>query len=266
MGQDFALLSYRLPRRDSVELIDTPDVAAAELAENLDDLSRINQLFGGVALSAWALKQFVQNAQIADQLAETTLVHSVAPLTVLDIGSGLADIPRALVAQARRRGTPLRVIATDVNPQIMRFAQKSGDGAVAHQSGGVNGSQPSALYYAAADGMRLPFADGSIEIAACSLTLHHFAPEQAVELLREMRRVARRGLIVNDIVRSWPGLAGAWLFGHLFSQNRLTRHDGLASVQRAYTPAELRELATDAGLHVVAIRGVAGYRVAMVCV
>ena len=253
MSLHSSLLSYRLPRRDTVELIDTPDVGAAELAENLHDLSRVNQLFGGIALTAWALGTFVQSVQIVDNARVPRLVQSVSPLTVLDIGSGLGDIPRALVARAERRGVPLRVIATDVNPQIVHFAQASGAPSLV-------------LHYAAADGMRLPFADNSIDVAACSLALHHFAPDQAVALLREMRRVARRGLIVNDIVRSWPGLAGAWLFGHLLSQNRLTRHDGLASVQRAYTPAELRDLATRAGLQVTAMRGVVGYRVAMICV
>jgi SAM-dependent methyltransferase len=111
--------------------------------------------------------------------------------------------------------------------------------------------------------LQLPFADNSVDLAMCSLTLHHFAPEPAVALLRELQRVARHGVIVNDIVRSWPGLLGAWLLGRLVSRNRLTRHDGLVSVRRAYTPAELHVLAQQAGLDVVSIRGLLGYRLVL---
>ncbi|MBC8161322.1 MAG: methyltransferase domain-containing protein [Roseiflexaceae bacterium] len=238
------LISRGFARRATTEIIDLPGVDAAELNGNLYDLRRVNRLFGGAALTVWGLRWFVQNVH-------TITSGHVHPLSLLDIGCGLGDIPRSLLDWSATRGFALDVFATDISPQIIGMAQASG---------------PSALHYAVADGMRLPLQTQSVDVAACSLTLHHFAPAEAVELLHDMRRVARCGLIVNDIVRSWPGLAGAWLFGHVFSQNRLTRHDGLASVQRAYTPAELRALAVQAGLRVAAMRGIAGYRVAMVLV
>ena len=80
----------------------------------------------------------------------------------------------------------------------------------------------------------------------------------------QLRRVARMGVIVNDLVRSWHGYVGAWLVGHLLTRNPLTRHDGPLSVRRAYTRAEMEQLARDAGLGPVRFAGFLGYRVAMV--
>lgn len=235
------VLAYRLPRRDSAELIDGIDVSEADLLENLRDLARINRVLGGVSLSAWALGQFVHVPHMPGQHRVPTIVQS---LHVLDVGTGYGDIPRSLLRRGVR-APRLDIIATDINPQIVKFAAHAHHGA---------------LRFAAANGLHLPFADASLDVVMCSLALHHFAPDAAVALLVEMARVARRGVIFNDIVRSWPGLAGAWLLGRLLSTNRLTRHDGLASVQRAYTPDELRALAQRAGLRMIAMRVLPGYR------
>jgi hypothetical protein len=50
-------------------------------------------------------------------------------------------------------------------------------------------------------------------------------------------------MIVNDLERSWAGYAGAWLFGHVLTANRMTRNDAPLSVRRAYTRSEALALA-----------------------
>lgn len=249
----FEPLAYGMARRDMPELIDQPGVEEAELSGNLRDLSLINTAFGGAWLTCWGVAQFVQKVQFR-RSKPTLACEQDTALNVLDIGSGMGDIPQAVAQWAARNNMPLRITATDISPVIVQIAANAAN------------KQGHSLAFAAADGLHLPFSAESVDIAMCSLALHHFDPQAAVAMLREMRRVARHGLVVNDIVRSWVGLGGAWLVGHALSQNRLTRHDGLVSVWRAYTPAELRELAGQAGLRVVAMRGVLGYRVAMVLV
>lgn len=231
-------LAYGLPRHEQDELIDSPGLDQHELHENLCDMGRVNRFGGGVALSQWALGQFVHFAQKPE--ARRNLI------VVLDVGCGIGDIPRAFAANG------VRVVATDISPQITHMA--------ANES--VPHSVP--VLYAAADGMQLPLADASVDVAHCSFALHHFMPTVAVAFLREMQRVARQGIIVNDLVRSWAGIGGAWLLGHAISRNRLTRHDGLVSARRAYTLGELHKLAAQAGLHVAAQRVIVGYRAALV--
>jgi hypothetical protein len=99
-----------------------------------------------------------------------------------------------------------------------------------------------------AEATALPLAPGCADYLVSSLLVHHFEPEAAVRLLRETYAAARRGLVMVDLARGWLPLLGFWLTQPVLARNRLTRHDGAISVRRAYTRAELAELAAAAGL------------------
>src|SRR5260221_14405848 len=82
-----------------------------------------------------------------------------------------------------------------------------------------------------------------------------------------MGRVARLGVVVNDLQRSRLGWLGAWFLGHLLTANRYTRHDSTLSVRRAYRPDEMVELLRAAGLTPVrTVRGAFGQRYAIAAV
>ncbi len=100
-------------------------------------------------------------------------------------------------------------------------------------------------------------------MAVFSLLLHHLDPGPAAAALRELRRVARRGIVVNDLTRTWAGLVGLALLLPLLARSWITRHDGLVSVRRAYTPPELRRLARSVGLDHLHSAGWLGARVAL---
>ena len=245
--------------------MDAPGHDPAVLADNLGDLRRVNRWVGGVRLTLRAL----------DRL--TAELRPGASLTLVDLATGGADIPRAVLGWARRRGLRACVLATDISPEILALAaaaRPGKDGAPDpsvgwHGSKGVSGppgearARGSRLDFAVADARCLPFPNGGVDIVMCSLALHHQAPEDAVAMLGEMRRVARRGVVVNDIVRCWRGYWGARLLSRTLSTNPLTRHDGPLSVRRAYTRPEMTALASRAGLRPIAFDNYLGYRVAM---
>jgi hypothetical protein len=87
-----------------------------------------------------------------------------------------------------------------------------------------------------------------VDYVLATLFLHHFAPAQAVALLRTAYGLARRALIVSDLVRGRLPLLAFGLVRPVFARHPFTWHDGLLSIRRAYTPAELRDLAAQAGL------------------
>ena len=222
------------------ELLDGPLDDRAALIGNLRDLARVNRRLGGVALSARAIE---------------TLAPGRAEIRVLDVGTGAADIPLALIDRGRANGRLVRITGVDNRPEVLEAA------AVADPR--VTATGELALHVA--DGRALPFPDDAFEIAHASLLVHHLEPDVARVLLAEMARVARLGVVVNDLVRGRRALLGAWLLSRLGTRNRLTRYDAPLSVRRAYSVAELTALLAAAGLRVERrIDGSFGHRVALV--
>src|SRR5262249_14167040 len=86
------------------------------------------------------------------------------------------------------------------------------------------------------------FRDGAIDVVMASQVLHHFEEHDAERLLRELNRVARRVVIVSDLRRSWIAAIGFWLVSFPLRFHRVTRHDGVVSVLRGFTAADLKRL------------------------
>jgi len=104
-----------------------------------------------------------------------------------------------------------------------------------------------------ADGFAIPFSHDAFDYVIQSLTLHHFDDEGAVRILREMNRVAKRGLFVIDLHRNAIAYFLYTTVGHLFLHNRLIREDGALSILRSFKPAELEEIGRKAGLERVKV-------------
>ena len=221
------------------EWLDGPLDDERALVENLRDLRRINRLLGGVALSERAIDRLTDGA---------------TPLELLDVGTGAADIPVALLRRARRAEGDLRVVALDSRPEILVAARQL-DPRLATTPG---------LSMAVANGTRLPYPDESFDIGHSSMVVHHLEPDDAVGFLVELRRVSRRGVVVNDLVRGRLNWLGALLLTRTIARGRLTRHDGPLSVLRSYTTNELGDLILRAGMRPIGIeRGFGGHRVAI---
>ena len=104
------------------------------------------------------------------------------------------------------------------------------------------------------DAFALPFTDGGFDYVFSSLFLHHFSEAEAVTLLREFGRVAKRGVMVCDVERHWLALWFLPLTRWLFRWHWVTMHDGPVSVRSAFTAGELAGLGREAGLKDLAVR------------
>jgi ubiquinone/menaquinone biosynthesis C-methylase UbiE len=218
----------RLPRAEhAVEILDGP-VPLADLARCLADVARLNALFGGRFLTTMHVKRLA------------AAMPSGRPLTILDVGTGGGDVPRALVRWARRAARRIRVIALDRDAATLGVAR------------GFARDYPE-IAFVRGDAEDVPLGTGAVDIAISSLMLHHLAEPAAARHLAEMDRVARRGFVVNDLARSRPGYGLVWLVTRLCGANYMSRHDGPVSVTRAYVPDELRALCDRAGLEDVRI-------------
>jgi ubiquinone/menaquinone biosynthesis C-methylase UbiE len=210
-------------RREAEELLDRAGHDPAELAANLRDIRTVNRLAGGVATVL---------CHLPGLLSHLPRGH---PLEILDLATGSGDIPLSLVTWAERQGRPLQLTVTDRSPEILAEARRT--------LAGVPG-----VTFAVCDARAVPMPDRSFDVVLCSLSLHHFAPGEAMQVLREMDRLSRTGFILNDIRRCCAGFVAAWTASRVATRNRLTRHDMPLSVLRAYTPDELRALLRKAGI------------------
>jgi ubiquinone/menaquinone biosynthesis C-methylase UbiE len=233
-------------RANAPEHLDGPLGDHAVLAGNLRDLRRVNRLLGGTTLSRRAIDALLASAANAAPGSP-----AAAPVRLLDVGTGAADIPIALLAAWRASGRSLAVTAVDSRPEVIDAARSdAGTHAVA---GGLD--------LAVADGLELPYPDGAFDIGHASLVLHHLEPEEAVAFLRELARVARWGIVINDLSRGRLAWLGAWLLAHVATRNPYTRHDAPLSVRRAYTSREASAMFERAGLlPIYETRGFLGHR------
>ncbi len=233
------------PRIDEPELIDDDNQPYDDFRISMGDVRNANRFLGGTVVVTRQLRRWFQ---------EKPFQTLGRPLTILDVATGSGDIPEAILPLAERAGLPVRIIGLDYSPPILRFAREK----VGHHS---------EIRLLRGDAFQLPLENHSVDIALCSLAFHHFGFEQSVQALQEMERVARYGWIVNDLRRAWSAWYLIRMVAAVTNMNRLTRHDGPASVLRAYSVPEYRQMAQGLGLQVgreVELRRSLFYRVALV--
>lgn len=217
------------PRRRGFEILDDPAVDDGVRKRSLDDVARSNTIFGGARA-------------VLVELACALGDEGGGTLTVLDVGTGIGDIPARAREEARARGLTLSTFGIDISPTLLRAAR-------------ANGITP-----VCADALALPIASKSVDVAICSQLLHHFESRDTLTVLRELDRVARRRVIVSDLRRSWLAAAGIWMASFPLHFHPVSRHDGVVSVLRGFTPEELRQLVFTATRQTASTHRRLGYR------
>jgi SAM-dependent methyltransferase len=192
------------------EILDDPDTPADIRERAMRDVGRSNRLFGGTRALLRELRA------IAPELPRA--------IRLLDVGSGLGDIPVEARAALARRGVDAETIGVDASETLLRGSRHLLQGVVA------------------GDARRLPFADGVADVVTCSQVLHHFFGDDLTVLLGELHRVSRGWVIVSDLQRSWLAAGGFWLASSALRFHEVTRADGMTSVLRGFAAAELDAL------------------------
>lgn len=211
-------------RRRGVEILDDPSVPADVRDRSIGDVARSNVLFGGRRAALVAIARAVGHAAEAKRAA-----GDASPVTLLDVGTGAADIPSAAKRRAARASIALRTLGLDASPSLLASARERLDDRVA------------------GDGLALPLADRSVDVVIASQIAHHFAEPEAIAFARELTRVARYRVVIADLRRSWLAAGLFWLVSWPLAFHPITRHDGFVSVLRGFTASELELLARAAG-------------------
>ena len=220
------------PRRRGVEYLEEPGVNPELVRRSLADVARANFLFGGTRAVIREIDDVLRRQR-----------PRASAMTLLDVGTGAADIPVRAALLARKRGVALTTIGLDESEALASAGRDL-------LSASVRG-----------DALALPFATGSVDVVTCSQVLHHFPDERAGEVIRELDRVARVRVIISDLRRSWLAAAGIWIASFPLLFHPVSRHDGVVSVMRGYTPDELSRLVVAAVRRPPSVRRRIGFRV-----
>ena len=205
------------------------------LTTALDNLRYVNRFLGGYG-AAMAVLRSVLRAHPPER-----------PFRVLDLATGVADFPDFLVRWAARRGRTVEVVALDANPATVAYARTVLDRELPEPL------RPR-IRVEVGDALALPFEDDAFDVAVTSLFMHHLTHDDSVKLVRGMRRVARQGLLVNDLHRHPLAYYSILALADVLPVSPMFRHDGPISVRRAFTRDELRAIADAAGLDAYRIR------------
>lgn len=203
--------------------MDDPDASREALVVSLRHLERLNRWVGGEAalldhLRAWSRRWPKGRA-----------------ITLLDVGTGGADLPVAARAWAAGCGIDLRVTGIDVHETTLALARER-----------VSGVEGVTLERCDAREIKKRFGSGSFDYVHAGLLLHHLSEIDVLTVLAGMDQVARAGIIWSDLNRSWLAAAGARIL--TIGAPAHVRHDAAASVRAAFTRREVLDIAARLGL------------------
>lgn len=213
------------------EMMDNPDVPKESLAEALGYIRGVNKHLGGVSSLISTLESFRHEWKKSERI------------TLLDVGTGSADLPVRAVVWARQHGIDVHVTGVDNHHTTLELAEAF----VSEQAQSLGFSRQ-AVDLQCLDALKLEehFAPSSIDYVHAGLFLHHLKTEDVVKVLTSMYRIARRGIIWNDLVRSKVGYVTIWLA--TLGQEKMIQHDARASVAAGFTRKEAVSLAMQAGI------------------
>lgn len=212
--------------------MDDFSVDESHLQAALQDLRHINRLLGGIRITETVLDPVLQRA---------------ASLRVLDVGTGSGDYLVHLVRRGQRQRCRVEAVGVDLNPVTVGYGRAYLDDQLSPHL------RPQARVDIA-DALHLPYPDDAFDVTHAALFLHHFEDPEAIALLREMRRVSRLGIVVNDLHRHILAYLGIWLLSRVLRLDPMVQHDGPMSVRRGFQESELQVLAQEAGLHTPRVR------------
>lgn len=219
---------YVPPRGQEPEAIDQPDTPEEVLREAMRGVRNLNRRLG-------------YHRYLLAQLSRRLPRGFGGSLNVLDVATGLADLPVAFAEWGRKKRISVQAVGLDINPRILAMAE-------------AETQDVPEVELVEGDALAMPFPDGAFDVVTSHLALHHFPEERVVPLLQSMDRVLRPGglMLVGDLVRTRPNRwlveAACAVFG-----SKATLADGRTSIRNAYSHEELMGFVRDSGLSYLAL-------------
>lgn len=226
-------------RQRSEELMDSLSAEEPTLRASLDFIERVNRRLGYTRALI---------AHLVAMIERDFPNGAPTPIRILDIATGSADVPRAILDWARGR-YDVRIVGVDLHPITLQIAAEQSQ------------EYSDRLQFMRADALALPVDADSFDYVITSMFLHHLDNEQIVKVLASAKQISRHGVIAADLLRNRRALF--WISAFTLFSNPMVKHDARASVRQAFTLQEFATLAQRAGLIDARIRKHFGHRLVM---
>lgn len=194
------------------EMMDDPDCDPVRLRRTLDRFSITNRLVAG-----WG--------RTYRTLIRPALVALGRPATVLDIGCGAGDVVRRLVRTAHRDGFAVTGLGIDPDERGIERALRA--------------RPVDDVAYRVTDSRRLVTERETFDIVISNHVLHHLDSEAFDALLSDSAALATALCVHSDIRRTSLAYSAYAVGITPLAPGSYLRTDGLRSIRRSFTPAEL---------------------------
>ena len=248
-------LSYRSKEK---ELIDDLELDNDALRQNLEELALINKYLGGnqVTTSGLSKLMFDVRDSMFDSIRkdngdflnpksntepQTSKIENRTTITIADLGCGGGDMLMVMADWAKKKGIDAQFIGIDANDFMIDF-------------GTTRTADYPNISYLHQDIYSDEFKEKSFDIVTMTLFCHHFSDESLVQLLQQLKKQIRIGIVINDIHRHWFAYHSIAWITKLFLKSYLVKNDAKLSVWRAFVREDLEKIIQKAGFTKYSIR------------
>lgn len=195
------------------ELMDDPGCDPERLRRTLRRFGLVNR-----TVAKWG--------RVYRTLLRPELIELERPARLLDIGCGGGDVLRHLVRIARADGFEIDGLGIDPDPRALEVANRAGPLV------GVS--------YRRAYARELVEEGARFDLVVSNHLLHHLTEDDFADLLDDSERLAPALCVHSDIARGRVAYLAFAVASVPVAPGTFLRVDGLRSIRRSYTPAELQ--------------------------
>ena len=200
-------------RNTDPEMMDDPNVPQAVLREVLEDISRVNKLLNGNRITVRAICQLIK---------ETTQEK----YTIVDMGCGDGQILREIADFYRKKDIQVHLIGIDLSEKGIQIAKE-------------RSKEYPEIQFLRQDILKIKAEALQCDILLCTLTMHHFSNTEIPIFLDQFVKLAKIGVVINDLQRSRLAFYLFKLFSIIFIKTDIGRSDGLTSIKSGFKKDEL---------------------------
>lgn len=198
------------------ELMDDPNMELSTLRNAYEDINRCNNLLGGDSITINGVWELIKE-------------RGQKSYTILDMGCGDGTMLRKLSDFLNKKGVSHEMTGIDLRDDVLMIARE-------------NSTEYHQLKFEKMDILKAN-ESYSCDIIINTLTMHHFGEERIGKFLNQFVKLAKLGVVINDLQRSKLSYFLFKIFSFFLIQTKVAKVDGLISISKGFRREDLYALA-----------------------